>query len=100
MAASIWRGRRRTSRASRNSAGAVALVRSGESPYLSGMNGSKKDIDPTADIVEEDEESSLPEVEESSVIDLETPAGPLAARVAAHPDVHAASLSAARVCAG
>ena len=47
------------------------------------MNGSKKDIDPTADIVEEDEESSLPEVEESSVIDLETPAGPLAAGRAA-----------------
>ncbi len=47
------------------------------------MNGSKKDIDPTADIVEEDEELSLPEVEESSVIDLETPAGPLAAGRAA-----------------
>jgi len=47
------------------------------------MNGSKKDIDPAADIVEEDEESSLPEVEESSAIDLETPAGPLAAGRAA-----------------
>ncbi|MEA2984825.1 MAG: excinuclease subunit, partial [Alphaproteobacteria bacterium] len=47
------------------------------------MNGSKKDIDPAADIVEEDEEASLPEVEESSVLDLETPAGPLAAGRAA-----------------
>jgi excinuclease ABC subunit C len=47
------------------------------------MNGSKRDLDPAADIVEEDEESSLPEVEESSALDLETAAGPLAAGRAA-----------------
>jgi excinuclease ABC subunit C len=47
------------------------------------MNGTKKDIDPAADIVEEDEESSLPEVEESSALDLETASGPLAAGRAA-----------------
>src|SRR5215213_7627801 len=47
------------------------------------MNGTKKDIDPAADILEEDEESSLPEVEESSALDLETASGPLAAGRAA-----------------
>jgi excinuclease ABC subunit C len=47
------------------------------------MNGTKKDIDPTADIVEEDEESSLPEIEETSALDLETGSGPLAAGRAA-----------------
>jgi excinuclease ABC subunit C len=47
------------------------------------MNGTKKDIDPAADIVEEDEESSLPEVEETSALDLETGSGTLAAGRAA-----------------
>ena len=47
------------------------------------MSGTKKDIDPAADIVEEDEESSLPEVEEISAFDLESEAGPLAAGRAA-----------------
>ena len=43
------------------------------------MNGTKKDLDPVADIVEEDEESSLPEIEEASALDLEAASGPLAA---------------------
>jgi excinuclease ABC subunit C len=47
------------------------------------MNGSKKDIDPAAEIVEEEEESTLPEVEASSALDLEAPSGPLAAGRAA-----------------
>jgi excinuclease ABC subunit C len=47
------------------------------------MNGTKKDIDPASDIVEEDDESTLPEVEEASALDLETGAGPLAAGRAA-----------------
>src|SRR5215207_157785 len=70
-------GRRRHPRITR------ALVRKLRKPYFSGMNGTKKDIDPAADILEEDEESSLPEVEESSALDLETAAGPLAAGHAA-----------------
>jgi excinuclease ABC subunit C len=47
------------------------------------MNGTKKDIDPATDLVEEDEESSLPDVEESAALDLETASGPLAAGRAA-----------------
>src|ERR1700756_1344333 len=39
------------------------------------MNGTKPDIDPATDLVEEDEEQALPEPE----IDLAAPAGPLAA---------------------
>src|SRR6186997_1224476 len=75
-AASIWRGRRRTSPASANNA---ALARGRRNPYFSGMNGTKKDIDPAAEIVEEEEESSLPEVEEASALDLESGAGTLKA---------------------
>ena len=47
------------------------------------MNGTKKDIDPATDLVEEDEESSLPDVEEVAAPDLETASGPLAAGRAA-----------------
>jgi excinuclease ABC subunit C len=47
------------------------------------MNGTKKDIDPAAEIVEEEDESTLPEVEEASALDLETASGPLAAGRAA-----------------
>ena len=47
------------------------------------MNGTKKDIDPVSDLVEEDEESSLPDVEEVAAPDLETASGPLAAGRAA-----------------
>ena len=47
------------------------------------MNGTKKDVDPTADIVEEDEEASLPAVEEVSALDLEAGVGTLAAGRAA-----------------
>jgi excinuclease ABC subunit C len=47
------------------------------------MNVTKKDIDPAAEIVEEEDESTLPEVEETSALDLETASGPLAAGRAA-----------------
>src|SRR3954452_11321253 len=47
------------------------------------MNVTKKDIDPAAEIVEEEDESTLPEVEEASARDLETASGPLAAGRAA-----------------
>jgi excinuclease ABC subunit C len=47
------------------------------------MNGTKKDIDPAAEIVEEEDESTLPDVEETSALDLETASGPLAAGRAA-----------------
>ncbi len=49
------------------------------SPYLSGMNGPKKDIDPATELVEEDEEQSLPETELETAIDLSAASGPLAA---------------------
>jgi excinuclease ABC subunit C len=42
------------------------------------MNG-QKDIDPASDIVEEEDESTLPEVEETSTLDLEIASGPLKA---------------------
>jgi excinuclease ABC subunit C len=48
------------------------------------MNGSKKDIDPESVLVEEDEESILPEAEQGTALDLAEPAsGPLAAGRAA-----------------
>src|SRR5437016_7363211 len=47
------------------------------------MNGTKKDIVPSTELVEEDEEQSLPELERDSVIDLAAGAGPLAAGRAA-----------------
>jgi excinuclease ABC subunit C len=53
------------------------------------MNGTKKDIDPVTDLVEEDEEQNLPELERDSAIDLAAGpgrgpgAGPLAAGRAA-----------------
>ena len=40
------------------------------------MNGTRKDIDPTTELVEEDEEQTLPEQE--SAIDLAAVAGPVA----------------------
>jgi excinuclease ABC subunit C len=43
------------------------------------MNGPKKDIDPTTDLVEEDEEQNLPDVDPAAEIDLSASAGPLAA---------------------
>jgi excinuclease ABC subunit C len=50
------------------------------------MNGRKKDIDPSTELVEEDDEQALPELDsaaETSAIDLAAPAGPLAAGRAA-----------------
>jgi excinuclease ABC subunit C len=43
------------------------------------MNGPRKDIDPTTDLAEEDEEQNLPDVEPAAAIDLAAVAGPLAA---------------------
>jgi excinuclease ABC subunit C len=51
-------------------------------PYVVGMNGTHKDIDPTTELVEEDEEATLPESQPDSAIDLAA-AGPLAAGRAA-----------------
>jgi excinuclease ABC subunit C len=47
------------------------------------MNGAKKDIDPTTDLAEEDEEQQLPDFEPAAEIDLTIAAGPLAAGRAA-----------------
>ncbi len=47
------------------------------------MNGPKKDVDPASELVEEDDEESLPEVEHETTIDLAAGAGPLAAGTAA-----------------
>jgi len=47
------------------------------------MSGVKKDIDPATELVEDDEEPSLPEVERDTAIDLTAAAGPLAAGRAA-----------------
>jgi excinuclease ABC subunit C len=54
------------------------LVRAAAKPYLPPMNGTKKDIDPASELVDEDDEQSLPEVEHETAIDLAA-AGPLAA---------------------
>jgi excinuclease ABC subunit C len=42
------------------------------------MNGAKKDIDPTTDLAEEDEEQHLPDFEPTAEIDLAAATGPLA----------------------
>ncbi len=49
------------------------------------MNGRKQDIEPEIDLVEEDDESSLPEIEEETLLDLDgdAPAGTLKAGRAA-----------------
>ena len=46
------------------------------------MNGSKKDVDPATELVEEDEDLALPELEQETAIDLSA-TGPLAAGRAA-----------------
>src|SRR5712672_3718640 len=46
------------------------------SPYLRNMNGTKSDIDPATELVEEDEDQGLPEPD--AAIDLTSGAGPLA----------------------
>jgi excinuclease ABC subunit C len=43
------------------------------------MNGSKKDIDPTTELSEEDEEQNLPDLDREAEIDLAADASPLAA---------------------
>jgi excinuclease ABC subunit C len=52
-------------------------------PYLGRMNSTKKDIDPTTDLTEEDDEQSLPEPEQSAGIDLAALGGSLPAGRAA-----------------
>src|SRR5262245_57126506 len=47
------------------------------------MSGVKKDIDPATELLDEDEEPSLPELERESAVDLTAAAGPLAAGRAA-----------------
>src|SRR5690242_19805250 len=47
------------------------------------MSGTKKDIDPSTELVEEDDEQSLPEVERDTAIDLSAADGSLAAGRAA-----------------
>src|SRR3954453_16666533 len=46
------------------------------------MNGTKKDIDPASELLEEDDEQSLPEVEHETAIDL-SGSGPLGGPLAA-----------------
>src|SRR3982075_3692000 len=55
----------------------VTVAQTVPSPYLRNMNGTKSDIDPATELVEEDEDQSLPETEQA--IDLAAAAGPLAA---------------------
>jgi len=50
--------------------------------YVGTMNGTKNDIDPTTELVEEDEEATLPEPQPEGALDLAA-AGPLAAGHAA-----------------
>jgi hypothetical protein len=40
------------------------------------MNGSKKDVDPATELVEEDEDAALPELEQETAIDLSARAAP------------------------
>jgi excinuclease ABC subunit C len=54
-------------------------VRERPDRYFCRMSTSRKDIDPATDLVEEDEEPSLPEPEQDSAIDLAADAGSLAA---------------------
>src|SRR5215467_7456675 len=51
--------------------------------YLGAMSGEKRDIDPSTELVEEDEEQSLPEVERETALDLALGTGSLAAGRAA-----------------
>jgi excinuclease ABC subunit C len=54
----------------------VTVAQTVPSPYLRNMNGTKSDIDPATELVEEDEDQALPEQEPA--IDLAAGAGPLA----------------------
>src|SRR3981189_720406 len=55
----------------------VTVAQTVPSPYLRNMNGTKSDIDPATELVEEDEDQALPEQEPA--IDLAAGAGSLAA---------------------
>jgi excinuclease ABC subunit C len=67
----ITQNPRRNRRANRLADAAV-------SPYLRAMNGPKKDIDPITDLADEEEEPSLPELEQETAIDLMASSAPLA----------------------
>src|SRR5262249_24282067 len=69
-------GRARHHAALRTSAGLGRVAAAAPRPYLRSMNGTKRDIDPASEFIEEDEEQALPESEQD--IDL-AGAGPLAA---------------------
>ena len=56
----------------------AAVAPAAARPYVDGMNGPKKDIDPTTELVEEDEDQALPEPEQDAAIELMAGAGPLA----------------------
>src|SRR5262249_24894274 len=69
------RWREREHAALRTNARARRVAAVAARPYLASMNGTKRDIDPASELLEEDEEQALPESEQD--IDLAA-AGPLA----------------------
>src|SRR5262245_13538627 len=69
-------GRARQHAALRTTARLCRVAAAAPRPYLRSMNGTKRDIDPASELIEEDEEQALPESEQD--IDL-AGAGPLAA---------------------
>src|SRR5215475_6281577 len=70
------RWREREHGALRTNARARRVAAVAARPYLASMNGTKRDIDPASELLEEDEEQALPESEQD--IDLAAAAGPLA----------------------
>ncbi|MGH6771794.1 MAG: excinuclease ABC subunit UvrC [Xanthobacteraceae bacterium] len=59
------------------------LAPAAPNPYLRAMSIPRKDIDPASELAEEEDESTLPEIERESEIDLGVGSGPLAAGRAA-----------------
>src|SRR5712691_2563700 len=64
-------------------AAAQAVAQAARRTYLRAMNGPRKDIDPTTELVEEDEDQPLPEPEQDAFAELAPGAGSLAAGRAA-----------------
>ena len=54
-----------------------AVARAAPRPYLRSMNGTKNDIDPSTELVEDDDDPALPEPEQEAALDL-VGEGPLA----------------------
>src|SRR5260370_1816875 len=73
--AAVGRVRSRQHAALRTRAPSRRVAAAAPAPYLRSMNGSKNDIDPASDLLEEDEEQALPEPEQD--FDLAA-TGPLA----------------------